>query len=221
MVGNVIKRHDRVSSSILHLSLLKLALIILRLNPRKRSHWSAIIFTFPKFSLILGGVASGKSRLAESLVRQANRPRTYIATAQAFDSEMEEKIKQHQLDRGPDWSTIEAPIAVPEALAKIDDSQVVLIDCMTLWLSNLILSENCPEDPSAPLLSTIRSCNFPIVTVSNEVGHSVIPDTKLGRRFQKDQGRLNAKLAAEADLVVMVTAGIPKVLKGRLPANLI
>lgn len=199
---------------------MKLALIILRLNPPKRSQGSAIIFTFPKFSLILGGVASGKSRLAERLVRQANRPRTYIATAQAFDGEMADKIKQHQLDRGPDWSTIETPIAVPEALKSIPENQIVLIDCMTLWLSNLILSENCPKDPSEPLLTAVRSSNFPIVTVSNEVGHSVIPDTQLGRRFQKDQGRLNAKLAAEADLVVMVTAGIPQVLKGRLPANM-
>ncbi len=152
-------------------------------------------------------------------MRQSNRPRTYIATAQAFDGEMEDKIKQHQIDRGPDWSTVEAPIAVPEALSRVPDTHIVLIDCMTLWLSNLILSENCPKDPSEPLLNAVKTCKFPIVTVSNEVGHSVIPDTKLGRRFQKDQGRLNAKLAAEADLVVMVTAGIPQVLKGRIPAN--
>ena len=187
------------------------------MNGRIRSQWSALIFTFPKLTLILGGAASGKSSFAERLVRHANRPRTYIATAQAFDDDMRDKITQHQRDRGPDWQTIEAPIDVPEAISAAPPNGIILLDCLTLWLTNLMLAENGSNDPAEALISAASECKNPIVTVSNEVGHSVIPETSLGRQFQRAQGRLNAQVAAEADLVVMVTAGLPQVLKGTLP----
>nr|WP_325252296.1 bifunctional adenosylcobinamide kinase/adenosylcobinamide-phosphate guanylyltransferase [Amylibacter sp.] len=171
-------------------------------------------------TLILGGAASGKSRFAERLVTHHGHPRSYIATAQPFDAEMREKIEQHQRDRGTDWTTIEAPIALPDTLRALPENQITLVDCLTLWLTNLILAENGPEDPAALFLAAASACNFPIVTVSNEVGHSIIPESSLGRRFQREQGRLNARIAQQADLVVMVTAGLPHVLKGQLPEGL-
>lgn len=171
-------------------------------------------------TLILGGAASGKSHFAERLVTHHGHPRTYIATAQAFDDEMREKIQQHQIDRGKAWNTIESPIALPEVLRTLPDNQITLVDCLTLWLTNLILAENGPEDPAGLFLVAANDCNFPIVTVSNEVGHSIIPESSLGRQFQRAQGRLNAKIAQQADLVVMVTAGLPHVLKGQLPEGL-
>nr|WP_323778570.1 bifunctional adenosylcobinamide kinase/adenosylcobinamide-phosphate guanylyltransferase [Amylibacter sp.] len=182
------------------------------------------MLTFPKLTLVLGGAASGKSHFAEQLVSHSGLPRSYIATAQAFDSEMREKILEHQKDRGNDWNTIEAPIAVPEVLQTLPDHQITLVDCLTLWLTNLILAENGTnppaEDPATLFLAAASACNFPIVTVSNEVGHSIVPESALGRRFQRAQGRLNARIAQHADLVVMVTAGLPQVLKGQLPEGL-
>lgn len=190
---------------------------ILRLARPFRSHVSAIIFNLPKLTLILGGAASGKSRFAEDLISRQTDLRTYIATARAFDAEMQEKILQHQRDRGGDWHTIEAPTDLPGALGALGPDRAVLVDCLTLWLSNLMLEKNLDHDPSEPFLTAARACPAPIVTVSNEVGHGIVPDTRLGRRFRNEQGRLNQKVAAAADLVVLVTAGLPQVLKGRLP----
>ena len=171
----------------------------------------------PKLTLILGGAASGKSSFAEKIVTQTGLPRSYIATAQAFDDEMREKIKQHQIDRGPNWATSEVPLALPEALKNQPKGNVILVDCLTLWLTNLILSDADCDTAAQGLFSAINTQNCPIVAVSNEVGHSVIPETSLGRKFQRLQGRLNAQVAAQADLVVMVTAGLPQILKGTLP----
>jgi adenosylcobinamide kinase/adenosylcobinamide-phosphate guanylyltransferase len=190
------------------------------MNPTIRSQWSAIILSFPKLTLILGGAASGKSHFAEKLVTFSALPRCYLATAQAFDDEMRDKISQHQQDRGPNWCTTEVPIALPDAIRSLPLGHIALVDCLTLWLTNLILAETRSDDPAAAFLAAMRATNCPIVTVSNEVGHSIIPESPLGRHFQRAQGRLNAKIAAEADLVVMVIAGLPQVLKGELPKGL-
>ena len=152
-------------------------------------------------------------------MRHSGHPKSYLATAQAFDREMSDKIKQHQIDRGEDWLTTEEPFAVPKALAEQPENNIILLDCLTLWLTNLILAENDPSEPTKALLHVAQTSKNPIVTVSNEVGHSIIPDSSLGRRFQRAQGRLNAQVAAQADLVVMVTAGLPQVLKGALPKD--
>lgn len=174
----------------------------------------------PKFTLVLGGAASGKSSFAERLVIHSGLDRSYLATAQAFDDEMREKIKQHQIDRGENWATTEVPIALPKAILDQPKDNIILVDCLTLWLTNLILSDADRDTAAQAFFEAINARNTPIVAVSNEVGHSVVPETSLGRRFQRAQGRLNAQVAAQADLVVMVTAGLPQTLKGALPTGL-
>lgn len=171
----------------------------------------------PKLSLVLGGAASGKSAWAEGLIVNSTRPRVYLATAQAFDSEMAEKIADHVRQRGPDWTTIEAPLDVARALRGLPDETACLLDCVTLWLSNQMLAQAPLPEVTDALLAALAACPAPVVVVSNEVGQGVVPDTALGRQFRSAQGRLNIQLAAQADLVVQVVAGLPQVLKGSLP----
>ncbi len=171
----------------------------------------------PALSLVLGGAASGKSAFAESLCFQTGKPKVYIATAQAFDAEMREKIAAHKIQRGPDWLTIEAPADLPSALQTCTVAQVVLLDCATLWLTNQMLAEADIDAAEAALLAELAACPSQVVVVSNEVGQGIVPDSALGRQFRNLQGRLNRRLAAQADLVVQVIAGLPLVLKGKLP----
>jgi adenosylcobinamide kinase/adenosylcobinamide-phosphate guanylyltransferase len=170
-----------------------------------------------KLTLVLGGAASGKSVFAEGLVSATGRPRVYIATAQAWDAEMQGKIARHQVARGPAWRTLEVPREVPQALGEISPREVVLLDCATLWLTNLLLAEDDLAAREAELSQALEACPAPVVVVSNEVGLGIVPDTPLGRRFREAQGGLNQRLAARADLVVLVAAGLPLVLKGALP----
>ncbi|MEL7279954.1 MAG: bifunctional adenosylcobinamide kinase/adenosylcobinamide-phosphate guanylyltransferase [Pseudomonadota bacterium] len=172
----------------------------------------------PPLSLVLGGAASGKSNFAETLVTDSGRPRVYLATAQAFDTEMKGKIARHQQMRGQGWRTIEEPLEVGRTLAGISGDHAILMDCATIWLSNHLLAEHDLAEAEAGLMAGLALCAAPVVVVTNEVGHSVVPDNALARRFQTEQGRLNQKLAAKADLVVNVVAGLPHVLKGSLPA---
>ncbi len=173
--------------------------------------------TLQKLTLVLGGAASGKSDYAENLVGRTGLERVYIATAQLFDAEMAAKAERHRKTRGPGWHTIEEPFDLPSALATVTPSQAVLIDCATLWLSNLILADHDPEPAATALLAAVERCPGPVVIVSNEVGQGIVPDTPLGRRFRNAQGGLNRRLAARADLVVAVMAGLPLTLKGQLP----
>ena len=166
---------------------------------------------FPKLTLVLGGANSGKSAFAERLTRAAGMPKTYVATAQAFDDEMQAKIAQHRVDRGTDWDTVEAPMDIVAALG----NGVTLVDCLTLWLSNHILVGM--DVDTTGFLAAIDS---PVVCVSNEAGLGVVPDNALARKFRSAQGQLNQDIAATADLVVLVTAGIPMVLKGQLPRSM-
>jgi len=174
----------------------------------------------PKLTLIIGAAASGKSTFAERLVTTTMRARTYIATAQAFDDEMRAKIARHKDMRGAGWHTVEAPLDIPAALQQVPADHVVLIDCATLWLSNHLLAESDLQQAEADLLKTLENCPAPIAIVSNEVGAGVVPDNALSRKFREAQGRLNQHLAAQADLVVTVIAGLPMVLKGTLPEAL-
>lgn len=174
-------------------------------------------FLLSRLSLVTGGARSGKSRLAEALVTGSGRPRRYIATAQAWDDEMRERIAQHRKDRGTDWTTVEATLDLPAALAGAGRNEVVLIDCATLWLSNHLLAENDLDLAGDGFLAACATCAAPVVVVSNEVGWGIVPENALARRFRDAQGRLNQRIAAEAGLVVGVMAGLPMVLKGTLP----
>ncbi len=171
----------------------------------------------PNLTLVLGGAASGKSAYAESLILQAGGTPVYIATAQAFDAEMVEKIARHRHMRGDGWTTIEEPIDIAGALGKCTGTDPILIDCVTLWLTNVILDDHDVEHYSNALLSALADCQAPVVIVSNEVGQGIVPDNALSRRFRNAQGRLNQRVAAEAELVVAVMAGIPLTLKGSTP----
>lgn len=172
--------------------------------------------TLPALTLVLGGARSGKSRLAEGLVHATPGPWHYIATAEAWDDEMRDRIAHHRADRGPDWLTLDAPLDLAGALRGLR-SGAVLIDCATLWLSNQMLADHDPDTATADLLAALADCPLPVVVVSNEVGQGIVPDNALARRFRDAQGRLNQRLAAAADLAVLVVAGLPMVLKGRLP----
>ncbi len=171
--------------------------------------------TLPRLSFVTGGARSGKSALAERLALLGPAPRSYIATAEAWDDEMRERIARHRLDRGPGWRTVEAPLDLTAALARTLGA--VLVDCATLWLSNHMLAGHDPEAETAGLLAALAAAPGPVVGVSNEVGGGIVPENALARRFRDAQGRLNQRLAAQADLAVAVIAGLPVVLKGTLP----
>ena len=170
-----------------------------------------------KLTLVLGGAASGKSAFAERLVKAALRPLVYIATGEASDPEMRARIARHIAARGPGWHTVEAPLAVSEAIAAANPGSAILLDCATLWLGNLMFADMDIGMETSHLLQAIAATKAPVVVVSNEVGLSPVPDHPLSRRFRDAQGALNQRLAAAADLAVLVVAGLPMVLKGRLP----
>lgn len=171
----------------------------------------------PGLTLVLGGASSGKSTFAERLVSGTGRNRVYLATAQAHDDEMREKLSRHRAERGAGWHTIEEPLDVGRALATISGDTAVLLDCATMWLSNHLMAETDLKEAEAGLMAGLALCPAPVVVVSNEVGVSVVPENALARRFRDEQGQLNQRLAAKAGLVVNMIAGLPQVLKGELP----
>ncbi len=168
-------------------------------------------------TFILGGAASGKSAFAEDLVISTEKPKIYIATAQAFDVEMRQKIAAHIVQRGAGWTTVDAPLDPMSSLLNQNPANVVLLDCVTLWLTNVLLADQNLEVACDALLSALIACPCPVVVVSNEVGMGIVPDNALSRTFRNAQGRINRMIAAQADTVVAVMAGLPLVLKGELP----
>jgi adenosylcobinamide kinase/adenosylcobinamide-phosphate guanylyltransferase len=172
-----------------------------------------------KITLILGGARSGKSRLAEELAQKRSGRLVYVATAEAWDEEMRARIAEHKARRGDRWHDIEAPIAIAEVLRTLHanqaggDTGAVLIDCMTLWLSNLMHANRDIATETAGLLAALDAVRFPVLLVSNEVGLGIVPDNKLARDFRDHQGRLNQAVAARADHAVFMAAGLPLVLK--------
>lgn len=163
-------------------------------------------------TLILGGARSGKSRFAESLCKA---PRTYIATAQAFDDEMTQRIAKHRDDRGAAWNTIEAPLDLMGAIKSAKGD--VLLDCLTLWLTNLVMNEKDVEADVLMLVEALQHTTNKVIIVSNELGLGLVPEHGLSRRFRDQHGVMNQHLAAVAQCVVFMVAGIPQVIKGRLP----
>jgi adenosylcobinamide kinase/adenosylcobinamide-phosphate guanylyltransferase len=170
--------------------------------------------SLPHLTLVIGGAASGKSSEAERLVVESGLARTYVATAQIFDDEMRAKVAAHLDMRGADWTTVEEPLDLAPVLAAARMGEVVLIDCATLWLTNHILADNEVEAAADALLAALDRCAAPVVIVSNEVGAGIVPENALARRFRNAQGRLNQRIAAQADRVITVIAGLPLVLKG-------
>ena len=178
-------------------------------------------FPLPPVTLVLGGARSGKSTHAEKLVTGSlfgatPRPAVYVATAQAGDVEMATRIMSHRARRGGGWTTIEEPLKLAEALeSAVAHTQPVLVDCLTLWLSNLMHAEADLDEATDDLLRTLDGYGAPVVFVSNEVGLGIVPDTPLGRAFRDAQGRLNMRVAARADRVILMAAGLPLVMKDR------
>ena len=163
-------------------------------------------------TLVLGGARSGKSRYAESLAANAHGARTYIATADAFDDEMRQRIARHQAQRGDGWTTVEAPLDLVGALRGCKDG-FVLIDCLTVWLNNLMFHERDVEADVAALCAALKETTLDVVLVSNEVGLSIVPDNALARRFRDEQGLANQRVAEVADEVYFLAAGLPLALK--------
>ena len=164
-------------------------------------------------TLIIGGAASGKSLLAENYTLSATKRPLYIATAQPFDTEMEEKIAAHRARRTAQWELKEAPLDLAGALSGLTSESCALIDCLTMWLSNHLLADTPLGPLETDLLKALSICPAQLVLVTNEVGYSVVPENALARKFRAAQGQLNQKLAAAANKVVLVTAGLPLVLK--------
>lgn len=160
--------------------------------------------------LVLGGARSGKSRHAQAWAERHDGQLAFIATAQAFDAEMEERIARHQADRDARWRTWNAPFDLPEAIGQAaQGAGAVLVDCLTLWLTNHMLAEHDLDVECRRLAEVFASPRGPWFVVSNEVGQGIVPDNALARRFRDEAGRLNQKIAAIADTVLMMVAGLP------------
>jgi adenosylcobinamide kinase/adenosylcobinamide-phosphate guanylyltransferase len=164
-------------------------------------------------TLVLGGARSGKSRYAEWLIGTCPQPWIYIATAEAKDDEMAERIAAHKARRDAGWQTVEAPHNLADALAAAPEGSAVLVDCLTLWLSNLMAGAFDIEAQTARLLQALADRAGPTVLVANEVGLGIVPDNALGRRFRDAQGLLNQRVAAQAARVIMMVAGLPVAVK--------
>ncbi|MCK0196567.1 bifunctional adenosylcobinamide kinase/adenosylcobinamide-phosphate guanylyltransferase [Ancylobacter sp. 6x-1] len=164
-------------------------------------------------TLVLGGARSGKSRHAEHLIEAQPAPWCYLATAQAYDAEMTDRIALHRSRRGAGWETIDAPHHLAAALRTVPPGRPVLIDCLTLWLANRMLAEADLDMEGAVLTTALLGHDGEIVIVSNEVGLSIVPENALARRFRDAQGRLNQRIAEIADRVLFMVAGLPMTVK--------
>ncbi|MDG2270048.1 MAG: bifunctional adenosylcobinamide kinase/adenosylcobinamide-phosphate guanylyltransferase [Alphaproteobacteria bacterium] len=167
-------------------------------------------------TLILGGARSGKSAHAEALALACGLKQVYLATAEPGDDEMSARIAAHQLQRGLAWRTVEAPIELDAALVKqCACDTVVLVDCLTLWLSNIMATDRDPTTEIEDLCALTADLPGHVIFVANEVGLGIVPDNPLARAFRDHAGRLNQRVAASVDKVVFVAAGLPITLKAR------
>ena len=173
----------------------------------------------PAVTLVLGGARSGKSVYAEQLIGE-HGPGLYLATAQAGDDEMAERIRIHRARRGAGWETLEEPLDLAGAISRnARPEQPILVDCLTLWLGNLMGADHDVNAAIGDLLAVLARPPGPVVLVSNEVGFGIVPATPLGRAFRDHAGRLNQAVAANAERVVLVAAGLPLMLKDTLPVK--
>ncbi len=170
----------------------------------------------PRIILILGGARSGKSTHAQKLAEQNWSRPLYLATAETLDQEMVERVKLHRQQRGPKWSCVEEPLDLARVILGTDPPRDgILLDCATLWLTNVLLKEGEPavQNRKQELIAALKMSTTHVIIVSNEVGMGIVPDSELGRSFRDLQGWLNQDLAAIADSVFFVIAGIPLKLK--------
>jgi adenosylcobinamide kinase/adenosylcobinamide-phosphate guanylyltransferase len=173
-----------------------------------------------RLALILGGARSGKSRLGLALAAGYPAPRLFVATGEAGDAEMAARIQHHRRERGPEWETLEAPVLLAETITGAQGRYgVILVDCLTLWLANLMLKGERSaggelEAGGDALLEVVRQVRTPTILISNEVGWGIVPDNPLARQFRDRAGWLHQRLAEIADLVVLAVAGLPVTIKG-------
>ncbi len=167
----------------------------------------------PSSTLVLGGARSGKSAHAEALI--GARAATFVATAEAGDAEMAARIAAHRRRRPASWRTVEAPLDLPATLtaAAVAEDRPVLVDCLTLWLSNLLAAGRDPEEETRRLVAALADMAAPVVLVSNELGLGLVPENALARAFRDAHGRMNQAVAAACRRVVFVAAGLPLILK--------
>jgi adenosylcobinamide kinase/adenosylcobinamide-phosphate guanylyltransferase len=170
--------------------------------------------SLPRLTLILGGARSGKSRYAETLIEASGLTPYYIATAEALDDEMSARIAQHRERRGNHWQTIEEPLALAETLAKVNaEGRALMVDCLTLWLTNLMVHDLAVENEVGKLLATLDGLDGAAILVSNEVGQGIMPTNRMARRFIDHAGWLHQELAKKADRVLFMTAGLAQQMK--------
>ena len=172
-----------------------------------------------KSILIIGGCRSGKSRHALNLADQtAANGKVFIATCQPLDEEMKDRVKNHQAERGEGWTTVEAPVDLPGVISKHgSDASVILADCLTLWVNNLLMESEDPDyfnQQVQSLIQAMTSAPCPVILVSNEVGCGIVPENRLARLYRDMVGKLNQTAAATADTVIWTAAGIPVTIKG-------
>jgi adenosylcobinamide kinase/adenosylcobinamide-phosphate guanylyltransferase len=169
--------------------------------------------------LITGGARAGKSRYAERLMRARPARHAVIATATAGDPEMAERIARHKAERDKSWDVIEQPISVRSAIRNAArPDRIVLLDCLTLWISNLMAERREIDIEISGLVGTLQNAAGPVIIISNEVGLGIVPENPLARAFRDHLGRANQAVAAVAECAVFMAAGIPIVLKGPLPS---
>lgn len=174
--------------------------------------------------LVTGASRSGKSKFALTWAQAYDAPRLFLATAKAMDQEMAERIKKHKEDRGPGWITVEEPLRVEDALSNPPwDVGAIVLDCVTLWLSNLILEgleEEDIKERGQGLCRALVGCPKPAALVTNEVGWGIVPESPLGRRFRDLSGLINQMLASAADQVILMVAGLPVIVKSSCGVSL-
>ena len=174
--------------------------------------------TAPHATLVLGGARSGKSRIAEGLTAELAGPggqRVYVATAEPFDDELRARIAAHRAQRGEGWTTIDAPLDVDAAIAALArPGAAVLVECLTLWLGNLMHHGRDVEAETAGLIAALAAARGPVVLVANEVGLGIVPDNAMARAFRDHAGRVNQAVAAASGRAILVAAGLPLALKG-------
>ncbi|MEP2641307.1 bifunctional adenosylcobinamide kinase/adenosylcobinamide-phosphate guanylyltransferase [Roseobacter sp.] len=171
----------------------------------------------PKLTFVLGGAASGKSLWAENLLLASNLTPVYLATSRIHDDEIKTRVDIHKSRRRDRWVNYEAELDLHPVLAPLYSHHGALVDCATMWLTNHMMDGSDIAAAQTALLGALAATSAPVIVVSNEVGHGIVPDNALARKFREAQGRLNIALAAQADVAVQIIAGLPIVLKGQLP----